>query len=251
MQIKPLAPSLAKAVSTLRGSKRDTLVTMLLLLNVDDPNLRVHCLKCIRQGSVRIDEQLVLRLYSAGDDRAKLAIASSVAVGRMRPRAFRQVFDPVYARSDISGTQRAELVRNLGNFLYGNPRQSPAYERILLELVKSSHFDLRVLGIQLAGEFARVDADLLAVMEHRMNARFDITRVASTSAFNQMLNRVDQLDSKTRAFLSSDAFRKKVARMHETDPDEDVRTNTMYLLRKLDRAFGPAKRRAARSKRRS
>lgn len=243
MQVSPLGTALIGALTILPASKRDTLLTTLLLLDAGDPELRTHCLESVTRGSARIDGELVLSLYSAGDDEARLALACSVAISRMRPHAFRKIFDPVYARSDLTAKQRWNLAFSLGHFLEQNPHQRPAYEDILRDLARSPHFDVRVRGLQMAAQFARVDAELLALFKRRLKSRSPIIRLAAVAAFNLMVQRLDQLAPEIRGFIASDAFRDTATRLHRADPDEDVRWGASFVVRKLRKAFGPKRRR--------
>lgn len=234
---------LAKTLSAIRRPKRDTVITTVLLLDLDDRTLRIECLESIRRGTARIDEELVLSLYSAGDDKAKLAIARSVAVSRMSPCGFRKVFDPVYARSDLSVQQRRKLMWNLTFFLGLNPRQGRTYERIILELARSPRLDLSVCGIPLAARLAPIDADMLALFRRHLRSRSPDIRLTTLNAFRHLLERLEQLEPGLRDFIVSDAFRKRVVRMLRSDPDEYVRKGAWWLLRKLRETLPPRARR--------
>ena len=233
MPLGPLVTGLVKTLATLQSAKRDTLLTTLLLLEIGDPELRTDCLESIRKGLARIDEKLVLGLYSTGDDEVKLAIARSLVTGRMRPRAFRRVFDPVYARADLSVQQRWDLVWNLEHFLYLNPRQGPAYERIVFELAHSPHLDLRVRGIPMAAQFERIDPTLLALFERALRSRSPHIRLTTINAFGHLVDRLNRIAPDIRDFIVSGTFRKTVTGMHQSDPNEDVRTGAWNLLKRL------------------
>lgn len=253
MQVGHLAPCITASPSIVNNTKRDTVLTTLLLIGIDDlKDLKLYrqCLDSIQQGSAHIDEELVFALYKAGDPKAQLAIARSVATSRMSPPAFRRIFDPVYARSDLSARQRCDLASNLHGFLRLNPGQGRAYERIALTLARSPHFDSRVQGIQIAAEFARVDSDFLDLVKHRLKSRHPITRLAAVAALHLMVNRLDQLAPEIREFITSDALRDMAARMRRSDPDYYVRWSSRDLHRKLLKRLGRRKRRASRSRRR-
>lgn len=241
MQVKASTAYIPAALAALRPETRDTALTTLLLFDMDDPELKACCLDSIRQGLAHIDEELVLRLYSTGDDKTKLAIACSIAVSRMRPRAFRKVFDRTYARSDLTMQKRRELAWNLEHFLYLNPRQGRAYERIILELTESPHVDLRVRGIPLAAQFGRINDDMLAMFRRGLRARSPHIRLTTVNAFSHMVERLDQLPSRVRDFVTSAVFKDEVARMHKADPDEDVRTGSGHLLRRLRHSAKPTR----------
>ena len=241
MQVGPIAACLAKVLPRLRPARRDLLLTALLLLGIDDRRLRTHCLDSLTRGAARIDEDLVLGLYSAGGKEAKLAIARSIVTSRLRPRAFRKIFHPMYARSDLSAQQRWELAWNLEHFLHLNPRQGPAYARMVLDLTQSRHLDLKIRGLSMAAQFERIDASLLTLFTRGFRSRSPRIRLASVNAFSHLVERLDELPSDIREVITSETFRRMVTLIRRADPDEDVRAGTGNLLKRLRRS-PPSKR---------
>jgi hypothetical protein len=233
MQVSPVIRRLVEILSKLQGKRRATVLTTLLLLDLDDLALRKQCLNNLDGKSAEVDEELVLGLSSAGDRKVKLALAGSAVVSRMRPRAFRQIFDDVYARSQLTWRERRELMWNLERFLILNPRQAPAYERIVLELAKSPHLELSVRGIPMAARFTRINPDTFNLLASKLKSRSEDLRGSALEGFYYLLERVDRLAPNVRKLITSDTFREQVARIQKSDPDDPVRHNARSVLRKL------------------
>jgi len=235
--------------SLVAPSKLSTLLTTLLLAETDDFNLHLQCVYSLERGEARIDEELVLRLYSAGDPKRKLMIAQSAVTSRLRPKTFRQIFDPEYARTDLSIGQRRKLAWKLEPFLDRNPRQAPAYEQIILELARSQHQDLSLHGILVAARHAGVDADLLALFVRQLKSRSPYMRLNTVHAFRRLLDRLNQLPPEVRDYLRSDEFQQWAERLWREDPDKDVRKVSRRLRKTLRETFGPVRRPAPRPRR--
>jgi hypothetical protein len=245
--VRPTARFLFGEPPAVRGAKRNTALTAILLAS-DDPELTVPCLARVDKGEARIDENLVLNLYAAGNPEARLALAGSVAVGRMKPRAFRKIFDAVYARSDLTIQQRSELVWNLDCFLALNPRQFPAYAPTLLELLRSPSPYLRDRALSIAGGFNRLEPAALAILARHLRSRIPGLRVNALDGFFALIERFDDVAPHIRDFIVSEGFREQVARMQRTDPDEAVRHNAWAVLGQLRRTTGAATRPKSRAK---
>lgn len=234
MQVKPLAAGLVQASSTMRSTKRHTLLTILSLAS-DDWELRHRCLQLIDQGAARIDEELVFALHSAGDRKVKLALASSLAVSRMRPRSFRKIFDEAYRRPDLTVVERRELVWNLEVFLIQRPRQLRVYERIILDLLESPHPDLRVRALSMVGRMDPLAPSTLDLLGRNLESRTPSLRVNALEGFHELIERLDRLDSHVRSFVSSATFLERVTHLRRTDPDASVRHNARAVLKVLTR----------------
>jgi hypothetical protein len=237
MQVKPLAAGLVQASSTMRSTKRHTLLTILSLAS-DDWELKSQCIQLIDQGAARIDEELVFALHSAGDRKVKLALASSLAVSRMLPRSFRKIFDETYRRPDLTVMERRELVWNLEVFLIQRPRQLRAYERTILDLLESPHPDLRVRALCMVGRMDRLAPSTLDLLARNLKSRIPSLRVNALEGFHELIERLDRLDSHVRSFVTSDVFRERVTQLRRSDPDANVRHNARAVLNALARAGG-------------
>lgn len=248
MQVKPLVAGLIKASSGMRRTKRATLLTLLALAS-EDWELRRRCLELIDQGAAGIDEKLIFALHSAGDREVKLALASSLAVSRMTPRAFRQIFDEAYRRPDLTVMERRELVWNLEIFLIQRPRQLRVYESTVLELLKSAHPDLRVRALSLVGRMDRLAPSTLNLLARNLRSRIPSLRVNALEGCYELIERLDRIDFYTRNFVTSDAFRERVSQLRRSDPDANVRHNASAVLKALSRAGsarGQSRRKRAR-----
>src|SRR5512140_3655917 len=114
--MKPFAKFLGDASSALSDAKRNTVLTVILLAS-EDQKLTQECIERVRQGTARIDEELVLNLYRACDRRGKLALARSFVLGWLAPQTFRKIFDEVYGRSDLTSEERNAVLCALHGLL--------------------------------------------------------------------------------------------------------------------------------------
>ena len=233
--MKPVAKHLF-ASSVLRGAQGNAALTAILLA-ADDFELTSLCLKWVDEGSARIDERLVLNLYRACDRKGRLALASSVAASRMRPSAFRRVFDEVYARSDLTVQERRALIWNLECFLVLNPRHLMVYAAVIQTLLRSSSPSLRHRALSLAGRLNRLDSSALAILARHLRSRTPELRLNALDGFFQLVDRIDEVAPHIREFLSAEPFRAQVARMHQSDPDNAVRHNAWAVLQRLRRTL--------------
>lgn len=248
MQVNPIAAGLIEVSARVRSTKRSTLLTIFSLAS-ENWELRRQCIELIDQGAAGIDEELIFALHLAGDRKVKLALASSLAVSRMTPRAFRQIFDEAYRRPDLTVKERRELVWNLEIFLIHRPRQLRAYERTILDLLKSPHPDLRVRALSMVGRMDRLAPSTLNLLARNLKSRTPSLRVNALEGFYEVIERLDRLDSHVRNFVTSVVFRDRVTQLRRSDPDANVRHNARAILNALARAGSgrrPSRRKRAR-----
>lgn len=245
MQVSPLINSLAALLPQIRRSKRNAFITILLLVS-EEPELIRECLQSIRDGQAKIDEELILTMYTAGDRATQLALARSAPVSRMSPSAFRKIFDEVYARSDLTGLERRDLVWSLDSFLLLNPRQRFIYEGTILDLLKSPHRELRLRALSMVGRLDHLTPATLNVLARNLKSRDSGLRLNALDGFHALFERFGRLDPHVRDFIASDSFRSQVARMRREDPDSHVRHNANSVLLIRSRACGPERRLALR-----
>lgn len=250
MQVKSLTTDLVKACSAISRAKRDTVLTTLLVAS-GEPEVEQHCLEIIDQGMARVDEELISGLYSVGDRKAKLALACSLAASRMTPRTFRKIFDDVYGRSDLTVPERRKLAWNLEVFLNLNPPQFAAYERTILDLLKSPRHELRLRALALVGRMDRLAPGTLDLLARNLKSRNPSLRVNALQGFYELIERFDEVDLHVRDFVASNVFREQVTQLRRSDPDENVRHNANSVLRVLGRAGGPSQGGSRASRRRS
>lgn len=216
-------------------TKRSTVLTAFLLAS-DERELWSRCIDEVDRGSVPLDDELGLALHAVGDRKLKLALASSVAASRMKPRAFRKLFDPTYGRSDLTVQERRELMWSLESFLILNPRQARPYVNTILELARSPHLDLCIRGIPMAARFTRVDAPMLELMQKTLKSRKAPLRGSALEGCYHLAGRLDEVARNARDFILSDAFQRQVLQMKRADPNEFVRHNASSVLKRLQRA---------------
>jgi len=243
MQLMPFLPDLSQTLDGMKGKKRETVLTLLLLLDLQNLQLSKQGHALLREGKTRLDEDLVLALYAVGNLKAKLAIASSLVASHLSPPAFKVVFDPVYAREDLTLQQRQWLMISLEHFLAMHPEHALVYEAITLALAQSRYSALRVRGIPMAARFARFDHSLWILFNLRLRARSPDIRLTTLNAFRHLLDRLEELPVELRALVASDSLRKKVGQMLRWDPERYVRMGAFYLLRTYRERYGPQRRR--------
>lgn len=241
MQVKPLASFLIDTSALVRGNKRNTIITTILLIS-ESPELTSRCLQNTEGGAARIDEDLVLGLYAAGDRKIRLALARSPVLCRLPPRSFRKIFDEVYGRADLTVMERQSLTWQLDGFLRLNPRQALSFERTILELLRSPRLELRARALPLVGLLDQLDAPTLALLTRNLKARNPSLRVNALGGFHRLIERRGRLAPHVRDFLASAAFRAQVSELCRSDPDEMVRHNARSVLHALGRARGRAGR---------
>jgi hypothetical protein len=236
-----LVAALIEAASRLRADKRETVLTAILLAS-DEQEAWSRCIDELDRGSLHIDDEFLLALNAVGDRKLKLALASSVAASRMKPRGFRKLFDPTYERSDLTVRERRELMWSLESFLILNPRQAPAYANTILELARSPHLDLCIRGIPMAARFTRMDVSSLEMLLKTLKSRKAPLRGSALEGCYHLAERLDEVARNVRDFILSEAFRRQVLQMQRSDPDEFVRHNAWSVLKRLPRAVGAKER---------
>lgn len=235
MHVRPPAVSMIKASARLRMAKQSTVLTAFLLA-AGDQELWSRCIDELDRRSLPLDHEVILALNAVGSRKLMLALASSAAASRLKPRAFRRLFDAAYGRSDLTVQERRELMWSLESFLLLNSRQAPPYVNTILELARSPHLDLCIRGIPMAARFTRVDAPTLELLQKTLQSRKAPLRGSALEGCYHMVDRLNDVARNARDFILSDAFRRHVLQMKRADPNEFVRHNASAVLKRLQRA---------------
>lgn len=199
---------------------------------------RLQAIDAVDSGACRVDTKLFSDMYRSWPQRSKVELIRTPATYLLDPGTFRHVFLDVYRRA--RPTDKRGLALTLNAFLARNPDRARDFQDVILELFRSQHTNLRMLGAYIAGSFlddlSEPDLQRFRQMLKRPSRG---VRPNALLGLRLLLARHRFVSARVANFCFSDEVKAIVEEIRQSAPESDIkRSATHYLTmwRKLSRA---------------